>query len=73
MWRNAITAAMPISLLPTSVCAEKKEQKKADKIFDILTEKGWEVEQEEECASIRVYDRNEYKELVEDYKRAKEQ
>ena len=50
---------------------EKKEQKKADKIFDILTEKGWNVEQEEECACIRVYDKNDYKVLVEDYKKAK--
>lgn len=52
---------------------EKKEQKKADKIFDILTEKGWSVEQEEECASIRVYDREDYTELVEVYKKAKKE
>ena len=50
---------------------EKKGQKKADKIFDILTEKGWKVEQEEECASIRVYDKTEYNELLKDYKEAK--
>ena len=50
---------------------EKKEQKKTDKIFDILTEKGWVVEQEEECASIRVSGKDDYNELVEDYKEAK--
>ena len=50
---------------------EQKEQKIVDKIFEILSEKGWKVEQEEECASIRVCNRTEYKELVEDYKKAK--
>lgn len=50
---------------------EKKEQKKAGKIFDILTEKGWKVEQEEECAVIRVSDKDDYNELVKDYKKAK--
>lgn len=49
----------------------KKEQEKADEIFDSLIEKGWKVEQEEECATIRVYDKSEYKELLEDYKEAK--
>ena len=36
-----------------------KEQIKADKAFDILAEKGWTIEQEEECAIIRVYDKSE--------------
>lgn len=50
---------------------ENKEQEKADKVFDILTEKGWTVEQEEECATIRVCDKSEYSDLLADYKEAK--
>ena len=52
---------------------ETTEQEKADKVFAVLIEKGWKVEQEEECATIRVYDKTEYKELVKDYKQAKKQ
>ena len=52
---------------------ESKEQKKADRVFAIIAEKGWEVEEEDECASIRVFDREDYKELVEVYKQAKKE
>ncbi len=48
-----------------------KEQEKADKVFEILEDLGWKIYQEEGCAYIPVYDKDEYLELVEDYKRAK--
>lgn len=52
---------------------EKKEHKKADKVFDYLTENGWELYGEEECIYIRLCDKSEYKYLVEDYKKAKKE
>lgn len=49
----------------------KKEQEKADKIFKILRDIGWEILEEEEVGWIIVYDKEEYQEVLEDYKKAK--
>lgn len=49
----------------------EKECQLADKTFSILREKGWELCEEEGCCSINVWDRDEYKDFVEDYKEAK--
>ncbi len=48
-----------------------KEQEKADKLFSKLEEIGWRIEQEEECACIPVYDKEEYLSLLSDYKKFK--
>lgn len=53
------------------IAYEEKEQEFANKVFAILVNKGYEVIEEEECASIPVYDAEEYKELVKVYKEAK--
>jgi predicted GTPase len=50
---------------------EEKEQEFANKVFAILVDKGYEVIEEEECASIPVYNSEEYKDLVKIYKEAK--
>ncbi len=50
---------------------EVKEEEKADKVFDILRNEGWEVVVEQGVAHIPVYDKGDYKELLVDYKQAK--
>lgn len=50
---------------------KKSEEEKADKIAKILEEKGWKVACEYGWIGIRVYDKEEYQEVVEDYKEAK--
>lgn len=50
---------------------EDKEQEKADKVFSILRDKGYEILEEQGTANIIVYDRDEYEILVADYKEAK--
>lgn len=50
---------------------ENKEREKADKVFSILREKGYEILEEQGTANIIVYDRDEYEILVSDYKEAK--
>ena len=49
----------------------EKEQEKADKVFDLLESYGYEVIQEEECASIAVDNKYEYSQILKDYKYAK--
>lgn len=50
---------------------EDKEQEKADIVFDILSKKGWDVYGEQGLIAVHVFDKDEYKEFVEDYKQAK--
>ncbi len=50
---------------------ENKEQEKADKILNKLEEIGWKIEQEQGCASIPVCNKEEYLNLLSDYKRIK--
>lgn len=50
---------------------ENKEQEKADKIFNKPEKIGWKIEQEEGCASIPVYDKEEYLNLLSDYRKIK--
>lgn len=47
------------------------EEEKFNKIYDILLNKGWNLECEEECASIVVCDKEEYNMFYSDYKQAK--
>lgn len=53
------------------IAYEESEQAFANKVFEILVDKGYEVIEEEECAIIPVYNIEEYKYLVEIYKKAK--
>ena len=48
-----------------------KEEKEFNKLFDILKDKGWNLECEEECACIKVFNKDEYEEFYLDYKKAK--
>ena len=52
---------------------EQKEREKAGAIFEALVKKGWQVEAEQDCASIPVSDKNEYLELLWDFKEAKKE
>ena len=47
------------------------EQRDFNKLYDILLEKGWKLECEEECACLIVYDKSEYDEFYKYYKEAK--
>lgn len=50
---------------------EKKEEAKADKVFEILKARGWTLFVEYGSACIWLIDKDEYSFLVEDYKQAK--
>lgn len=50
---------------------ERKEQAKFDQIYEVLTQKGWQLECEEECACIEVSDKAEYDAFYADYKEVK--
>ena len=49
----------------------KKEEEKKDKICEIIKENGWEVFNEYGWAVVRVFDKEDYRDLVEVYKKAK--
>lgn len=40
-------------------------------MYDALTEIGWNLACEEECAGVEVHDKEEYEEFYADYKRIK--
>ena len=50
---------------------ETKEEELADDIYDILVRKGWTLECEYGMICVGLYNRDEYNELLEDYKKAK--
>jgi hypothetical protein len=53
---------------------EPKEEEMANKVLDKMVEYGWKLsygEEEELC--FEVYDREEYREFVSDYKKAKKE
>lgn len=47
------------------------EEEKFNKIYDILCDKGWKLECEEECAGVTVCNKDEYDMFYSDYKQAK--
>ena len=47
------------------------EEDKFQKLYVILKEQGWELQCEEECAGLMVFDKDEYDEFYECYKKAK--
>ena len=49
----------------------ENESEKFNKIYEILLDKGWKLECEEECASVPVYDKEEYNMFYSDHKQAK--
>lgn len=51
----------------------KKEQGKVDKICEIIAENGWKVFSEYGWIVIRVCDKEDYRDLVEVYKKAKKE
>lgn len=51
--------------------SNSNEEEKFNRIYDFLSDKGWKIECEEECASILVHDKEEYNYLLNDYKEAK--
>lgn len=51
--------------------AAEKEQAKFDKLYVILSNKGWTIECEDECATVQVHNKEEYLEFLHDYKEAK--
>lgn len=58
----------PFALISYS---ETREQETADKVFKILRDKGWTIEEEDECGSITLIDREEFDAFKQDYKAAK--
>lgn len=50
---------------------DESEQAKLDKVCKILSNIGWDVTTDFMWASVEVADRNEYRELMADYKKAK--
>lgn len=47
------------------------EEEKFNKMYDILCDKGWKLECEEECAGVTVCNKDEYYMFYSDYKQAK--
>lgn len=47
------------------------EEGKFNKMYDILCDKGWKLECEEECAGVAVCNKEEYDMFYSDYKQAK--
>ncbi len=47
------------------------EEEKFNKMYDILCDKGWKLECEEECAGVAVCNKEEYDMFYSDYKQAK--
>ena len=52
---------------------EEKEQQKADRLFDILSKMGWDGYGEEGVLAFKVFDKDEYKVFVADYKKVKKE
>lgn len=50
---------------------EEKEEKKADKVFKILRDNGWDITWEEDMHVWLPFGRSDYEDLMADYKEAK--
>lgn len=50
---------------------DSKEEEKFNKMYDFLTDRGWKIECEEECANVVVDDKEQYDRFYSDYKQAK--
>lgn len=48
-----------------------KEEEKFNKMYDFLTDRGWKIGCEEECASVIVDNKEQYDWFYSDYKQAK--
>ena len=54
-----------------SLTYSASEEENFNKMYDALTEIGWNLACEEECAGVEVHDKEEYEEFYADYKRIK--
>lgn len=50
---------------------DSKEEEKFNKIYEFLSGNGWKLACEDECASVIVYDKDEYDLFYADYKEGK--